>query len=82
MAVSVYLCSFLLYGAAAQLISLKAEKLFGGYILGTALIFSGLFQIMWRGLSFEFIINTVFWSYISMLIIQKILIATRVLKQD
>lgn len=70
----------LLYGAAAQLISIKAEKLFGGYILGTALVFSGLFQIMWRGLSFEFIINTIFWSYISMLIFQKILIATRVLK--
>jgi len=70
-----------LYGAAAQLISIKAEKLFGGYILGTALIFSGLFQIMWRGLSFEFIINTVFWSYISMLIIQKILLVSNVLKQ-
>ena len=72
----------LLYGAAAQLISIKAEKLFGGYILGTALIFSGLFQIMWRGLSFEFIINTMFWSYISMLIIQKILISTRILKHN
>jgi len=71
-----------LYGAAAQLISIKAEKLFGGYVLGTALIFSGLFQIMWRGLSFEFIINSVFWSYISMLLIQKILIATRILKHD
>jgi hypothetical protein len=71
-----------LYGATAQLISIKAEKLFGGYVLGTALIFSGLFQIMWRGLSFEFIINTIFWSYISMLVIQKMLIATRVLKTD
>lgn len=71
----------LLYGVTAQLISIKAEKLFGGYTLGTALIFSGLFQIMWRGLSFEFIINTIFWSYISMLIIQKILLATNVLKQ-
>jgi hypothetical protein len=69
-----------LYGAVAQLISIKAEKLFGGYILGSALVFSGLFQIMWRGLSFEFLINTVFWSYVSMLVIQKILIATRVLK--
>jgi hypothetical protein len=69
-----------LYGAMAQLISQTAEKLFGGYILGTALIFSGLFQIMWRGLSFEFLINTVFWSYISMLVIQKILLANRILK--
>jgi hypothetical protein len=70
-----------LYGAVAQLIATKAEELFGGYILGTALIFSGLFQIMWRGLSFEFLINTVFWSYISMLLIQKIFIATRILKR-
>jgi hypothetical protein len=61
-----------LYGAVAQLISIKAEYLFGGYTLGTALVFSGLFQIFWRGLSFEFIINAVFWSYVSMFIIFKI----------
>jgi hypothetical protein len=73
--------SLFLYGAIAQLISLKAEKMFGGYTLGTALIFTGLFQIFWRGLSFEFIINTVFWSYISMLIIQKILKGTLILKE-
>lgn len=70
-----------LYGVTAQLISSTAERLFGGYVLGTALIFSGLFQIMWRGLSFEFLINTVFWSFITMLIIQKLLIVTGVLKQ-
>lgn len=62
-----------LYGAIAQLISLKAESLFGGYILGTALIYSGLFQILWRGLSFEFLFNNLLWSYVSMLIIAKIL---------
>jgi hypothetical protein len=70
-----------LYGAIAQLISAYAEKIFGGYILGTALIFSGLFQIMWRGLSFEFLINTVFWSFVSMLVIHKILVATHILKK-
>jgi hypothetical protein len=75
----IFLCLFA-YGAISQLISLKAEKLFGGYILGTALIFSGLFQMLWRGLSFEFLINSVFWSYISMLIIFKILRAYNVLK--
>jgi hypothetical protein len=73
--------SLFAYGAIAQLLSIKAEKLFGGYILGTALIFSGLFQIMWRGLSFEFLINSVFWSYITMLAIHKILIATNILKR-
>jgi hypothetical protein len=70
-----------IYGAAAQLISLKAERLFGGYILGTALIFSGLFQIFWRGLSIEFLLNSVCWSYISMLVIFRILLATKILKE-
>ncbi len=73
--------SMLAYGAIAQLISVKAERLFGGYILGTALVFSGLFQIMWRGLSFEFLINTVFWGYISMLAVHKILTVSKILKE-
>lgn len=71
--------SLFIYGAAAQLISIKAEELFGGYTLGTALIFSGLFQIFWRGMSFEFLINSVFWSYVSMLGIFKILKAYNIL---
>jgi len=70
-----------LYGAVAQGISVKAERLFGGYILGTALVFSGLFQIMWRGLSFEFLINTVFWSYFTMLMIHKIMVSTNILEK-
>lgn len=70
-AIGVFL-SLLIYGAAAQLISIKAEKLFGGYLLGTALIYSGLFQVLWRGISFEFVTNTVFWSYISMLLVAKV----------
>lgn len=73
--------SLFLYGAIAQLISVKAETIFGGYILGSALIFSGLFQILWRGLSFEFLINAVFWSYISMLIIFNILKRFKILKE-
>lgn len=71
----------LLYGATAQLIALRAEKIFGGYILGTSLMFSGLFQIMWRGLSFEFLINTVFWAFVSMLVIQKFFLAANILKK-
>ncbi|MDR3695478.1 exosortase Y-associated Wzy-like protein [Mucilaginibacter sp.] len=75
------LIGLFLYGAVAQLVSLKAEYLFGGYTLGTALIFSGLFQIFWRGLSFEFLVNSVFWSYVSMLIIFRILRYTGVLEE-
>jgi hypothetical protein len=75
----VFLALFI-YGAAAQLISQKAEELFGGYLLGSALIFSGLFQIFWRGLSFEFILNAVFWSYITMIMIHKFLRAKNILQ--
>lgn len=74
------LIALFLYGATAQFISQKAEELFGGYLLGSALIFSGLFQIFWRGLSFEFIINTVFWSYITMLILHKVFIAKNIIR--
>jgi hypothetical protein len=70
-----------MYGAVAQLISQKSEQLFGGYLLGTALIFSGLFQIFWRGLSFEFIVNAVFWSYITMLIVHHILKSKNILQK-
>ena len=69
--IGIFIALFL-YGALTQIISLKAEYLFGGYTLGTALVFSGLFQIFWRGLSFEFLINTVFWSYVSMLLVFRI----------
>ena len=69
------------YGAIAQLISVKAEELFGGYILGSALIFSGLFQSFWRGLSFEFMINSIFWSYVSMIVIFRIMKSRNILKE-
>lgn len=68
------------YGATAQLIAMRAERLFGGYVLGTALIFSGLFQIFWRGLSIEFLVNAVFWSYVTMWVIFKILRSQNILK--
>lgn len=87
--VDAYLClggvgvfiSMLVYGATCQLISQFAEKLFGGYILGTALVFSGMFQILWRGLSFEFLINSVFYSFITMLILFKIFRSLKILRQ-
>lgn len=55
------------YGYIAQLISIKAETYFGGYFLGSAVMFAGLFQVFWRGNSFEFLFNNVFWSFITMM---------------
>ncbi|SDE04047.1 hypothetical protein SAMN05216464_103429 [Mucilaginibacter pineti] len=75
----ILICLFV-YGALAQLISIRAEKLFGGYVMGCALIFSGLFQVFWRGLSFEFLVNSVFWSYVSMWVIFKLLRVKNIIK--
>jgi len=74
------LIALFIYGVTAQWISQKCEEMFGGYLLGTALIFSGLFQIFWRGLSFEFILNNVVWGYVTILLIAKFLRMRRILE--
>lgn len=68
-----------LYGYVAQHISALAERMFGGYFMGTAMMFAGLFQIMWRGNSFEFMANAIFWSLITMMIFQMIFKAKAIL---
>jgi len=71
--------ALLALGYISQVISCKAEILFGSYFLGSAVMFAGLFQILWRGNSFEFMFNSVFWSYITMLIIFNFLRAKAIL---
>ena len=61
-----------LYGYLAQKISLLAERLLGGYFMGSAVVFSGLFQILWRGNSFEFLMSAVFWSLVTLFIFRKV----------
>jgi len=65
--------SLFLYGFALQSIAGIAESWFGGYFLGTAIIFNGLFPIFWRGLSFEFILNVVAYSFLTMYVIRWLL---------
>ncbi|TKB98223.1 exosortase Y-associated Wzy-like protein [Pedobacter cryotolerans] len=69
------------YGAIAQWIAIKAEKLFGSYFMGCAVIFAGLFQILWRGNSFEFLVNSVFWSVVTMYIFHFIFKAKGILEE-
>lgn len=80
-ALGIFICLFS-YGALCQFIANKAEKLFGGYTLGTALIFTGLFQIFWRGQSFEFLFNSICWSYASMYLIFYTLRSINILKSN
>jgi len=46
-----------------------SEQLFGGYLWGTCLMYTGLFQIFWRGNCLEFMVNTVFWSFVLMYVL-------------
>lgn len=75
----IFICLFS-YGALCQFIANKAEQLFGGYSIGIAVIFTGLFQIFWRGQCLEFLINAVCWSYLSMYLIFRILRSMQILK--
>ncbi len=68
-----------LYGYIAQKLSELAELWFGGYFMGTAVMFAGLFQILWRGNSFEFLFNAVFWSLVTMYLIKLIFKAKGIL---
>lgn len=68
-----------LYGYLAQKISLLAERLFGGYFMGSAVMFAGLFQILWRGNSFEFLMSAVFWSLVTLFIFQMVFKARGIL---
>jgi hypothetical protein len=71
-ALGVMICLYI-YGFALQWLSGLAEKWFGGYFLGTAIMFNGLFPILWRGLSFEFILNSVLYSLLTMYLVQRVL---------
>jgi hypothetical protein len=58
-----------IYGALASLISRLCERWFGGYTMGSGVVYAALFQIFWRGNSFEFFFPTVFWSFATMFVL-------------
>jgi ABC-type multidrug transport system fused ATPase/permease subunit len=58
--------TFLIVGSLAAISSLECERLFGGYMQGSAWMYTGLFSVFWRGNCFEFMLGTVFWSFVVM----------------
>lgn len=56
----------LLYGMLASAASRLAERWFGGYLLGSGLVYTALFHEFWTSNSFEFFFNTIFWSFLIM----------------
>jgi hypothetical protein len=62
----------LIFGALASIMSRLCERWFSGYTLGSGLVYAALFQIFWRGNSFEFFFPTILWSFITMLFLFQI----------
>ena len=56
----------LLYGMVASIASRIGERWFGGYLLGSGLVYMSLFRILWMGNSLEFMFNALFWSFVFM----------------
>ena len=63
----------LLLGSISQWLCNKAENMFGGYEVGGIIMYNGFFQQLWRGETIEFMFNTVFWSFVAMLVLFYIL---------
>jgi hypothetical protein len=69
--------SIFLYGYVTQWLCNKAEEWFGSYELGCIVIFNAIFQNLWRGNNFEFLVNNIFYGYLSMFVIYWVLKRSR-----
>jgi hypothetical protein len=79
-AIGIWLALFF-YGAIAQIACNKAEALFGSYFFGTAFIITGIFRAMWRGNCFEFIFNSIFYSFALLLALHFLFLQLRIVKR-
>lgn len=61
--------SLFFYGFIAQQLCNSAERLFAGYQFGCVIVFNGIFQQLWRGNTFEFLLNNILYGYILMRLI-------------
>ena len=72
--------TMLIYGMIAQSLSNTAERLFGGYSLGCTVIFNSIFQPLWRGNNWEFLLNNLVYGYLIMIFLFYLLQFINVLK--
>nr|WP_207532707.1 hypothetical protein [Pedobacter sp. SYSU D00823] len=72
----------ILLGFMSQALSNMSENLFSGYETGCVIFYNGFFQLLWRGETTEFLINSVFWSMVMMLIVFRILKSVNYLKKS
>jgi hypothetical protein len=78
---TIFLALFL-FGLAATQLSMIAEQLFGGYLLGSCIIFNSFFYIFMKGNCFENILNPIFYGYVLMLAVHQVFIRTGILSPN
>lgn len=61
------LITMVIYGVVCQWLCNLAESIFGGYQIGCMVVFNGMFQQLWRGNNFEFILNNALYGLVLML---------------
>ena len=54
----------LVFGVIASAASRVCERWFGGYFWGSGLVYTAMFAVLWKGSTFEFFFNTVFYSFV------------------
>ncbi|MDB4875806.1 MAG: O-antigen polysaccharide polymerase Wzy [Gemmatimonadetes bacterium] len=64
-AIGIVIACFL-YGLIASLAARLGERWFGGYLIGSGLVYNALLMSLWRGNAFEFLLNDVMWGYLIM----------------
>lgn len=62
----------LLYGLIAGIMSIICETYFGGYMIGTALIYNSCFMIFWSGSCTENMFSGIFYACIAVLLFYRI----------
>ncbi len=71
---------FFILGYLSTYFSIMAERMFGGYSFGTILIYHSCFYILNRGGCLENMFNSVFYGFLMMLLLHKVLIQYKVIE--
>lgn len=59
---------FFIYGFIATAMSIVCEKYFGGYTLGTVIVYNSCFSVFWVGGCTENMVVAIFYGFIAVLI--------------
>jgi hypothetical protein len=72
--------TFILLGIIAQALCNYCENNYGGYQFGSLILMGAFSDTLWRGNNFEFMFNSLFYGFILVVIINRLLLFLKILK--